>query len=32
MLLTALVEELRDPYTQPCCYETDEWLRHLKDP
>ncbi len=28
-LLTALVEELRDPYTQPRYYETDEWLRHL---
>ena len=28
-LLTALVEELRDPYTQPRYYETDNFLRHL---
>lgn len=30
-LLTTLVDELRDPLTQPRYYETEEWFRHLED-
>lgn len=28
-LLADLIEELRDPRTNPRYYETDAWLRHL---
>jgi hypothetical protein len=28
-LLAQVIEELRDPHTDPRAYETDDWLRHL---
>ena len=28
-LLAEVIEELRDPRTEPRYYETDDWLRHL---
>ncbi len=28
-LLAQLIEELRDPRSNPRYYETDDWLRHL---
>lgn len=28
-LLAQMIDELRDPHTNPRSYETDDWLRHL---
>ena len=28
-LLAQVIEELRDPHTDPRVYQTDDWLRHL---
>lgn len=29
MLLAQVIEQLRDPHTDPRAYETDDWLLHL---
>lgn len=28
-LLAQVIDEMRDPHTDPRYYETDDWLRHL---